>query len=212
MCFDLSGTDWSYPPPTGYLSNQYPKSPYYPDASLSRLGALVTGANAFLTAVTNSPTGAAENQVAMITFADSANTDCTFTTTYSTIQTKLNYYLTTNIYSDGIYNGGTNLYSGLQAAINLFSSTSDGTPWNKIIIVFSDGQWNEGSDPLTLTSTAVSAGIVIHTVGLLSAANNTTMQQLPAQTGGQFFNVTSSAGLTAAFQKLAETIPVILTQ
>jgi hypothetical protein len=57
-----------------------------------------------------------------------------------------------------------------------------------------------------------SANITINTVGLLAAANNSTMQQLPAQTGGQFFYTTGSASLTAAFQKLAETIPVILTQ
>src|SRR5208283_5992463 len=107
-------------------------------------------------------------------------------------------------YNDGIENGGTNLGAGLQAAINLFSSTDDGTPWNKAIIVFSDGQWNQGSDPLNLVSQATSAGIVIYTVGLLSQSNNTTMQQLPAQTGGQFFYATSGAALQSAFQTLAE--------
>jgi Flp pilus assembly protein TadG/uncharacterized protein YegL len=212
MCFDLSGTDWSYPPPTGYLNNQYPKSPYYPNATLSRLAALCTGANTFLSTLTSSPGGTAQNQVAMVTFSDSASNDCTFSSNYTAIQSKLSYYLSTNIYSDGIANGGTNLAAGLTAAINLFSSTDDGTPWNKIIIVFSDGQWNSGSDPLTLVSTANNANICIYTVGLLSAANNTTMQQLPAQTGGQFFYTTNSATLTAAFQKLAQTIPVILTQ
>jgi Flp pilus assembly protein TadG len=212
MCFDMSGTDWSYPPPVGYLSNRYPSSPYVPNATLSRLANLVTGANTFLTTLTSSPGGVSQNQVGMVTFADSASTDCTFTTTYSTITTKLNYYLTTNIYSDGIYNGGTNLYSGLQAAINLFSSTDDGTPWNKVIIVFSDGQWNQGSDPLNLVSTATNAGIVIHTIGLLSGGSNTTMQNLASQTGGLYLTVTNTAAVQAAFIKLAETIPVLLTQ
>jgi hypothetical protein len=94
----------------------------------------------------------------------------------------------------------------------LFSSTDDGTPWNKIIIVFSDGEWNVGSDPLTLVPQMVSAGITVHTIGLLQEANNTTMQQLPAQTGGRAFLATNTAELQAAFQQLAETIPVILTQ
>jgi Mg-chelatase subunit ChlD len=148
----------------------------------------------------------------MITFADSASTACTFTSTYSSISSKLSYYLTTNIYSDGIYNGGTNLSAGLQAALNLFTSTSDGTPWNLVIIVFSDGQWNEGSNPVNLVSQATSAGVTINTIGLLSGGNNTTMQQLASQTGGQFMNVTNTAAVQAAFQALAESIPVLLTQ
>ena len=212
MCFDMSGTDWSYPPPVGYLPNQYPKSPYVPNSTLSRLANLCTGANTFLTTLTSSPGGISQNQVGMITFANSATTACTFTSTYSSVSSKLSYYLTTNIYSDGIYNGGTNLSAGLQAAFNLFTSTSDGTPWNQVIIVFSDGQWNQGADPLTLVSQATSAGITINTIGLLSEGNNTTMQQLAAQTGGQFINVTNTAAVQAAFQKLAESIPVLLTQ
>jgi len=212
MCFDMTGTDWSYPSPIGYLSNQYPRSPYVPHATLSRLANLCVGANTFLTTLTSSPGGTSQNQVGMVTFSTSASTDCTFSSSYSAIQSKLSYYLSTNIYNDGIENGGTDLASGLQAAINLFSSTDDGTPWNKIIIVFSDGQWNDGNDPLTLVSQANSAGIVIHTVGLLAQSNNNTMQQLPAQTGGQFYYTTSGAALQSAFQKLAQTIPVILTQ
>jgi Flp pilus assembly protein TadG/uncharacterized protein YegL len=212
MCFDMSGTDWSYPSPVGYLYGQYPRSPYVPHATLSRLANLCTGANTFLSTLTNSPGGTAQNQVGMVTFSTTANTDCTFSSSYTAIQNKLSYYLSTNIYNDGIENGGTNLSAGLQAALNLFSSTDDGTPWNKVIIVFSDGQWNSGSDPLNLVSQANSAGIVIYTVGLLSQSNNNTMQQLPAQTGGQFYYATSGAALQTAFQTLAETIPVILTQ
>jgi Ca-activated chloride channel homolog len=211
MCFDMSGNDWYFPSPVGYHYN-YPSSPYYPSSTLSRLAYLNVGANAFINALLTSTGGTAQNKVGMVTFASSANVDCTFSYDYTPVQTKLSYYLTTNIYKTGIYNGGTNLYAGLQSAINLFSSTDDGTPWNKVIIVFSDGQWNQGSDPLNLVSQALTAGITIHTVGLLPQANNYTMQQLPAQTGGQFYYATSGAALIAAFQKLAQTIPVILTQ
>jgi Flp pilus assembly protein TadG/uncharacterized protein YegL len=210
-CFDMTGTDWSYPR-LGIHQNWYPNSPYSPDSTLSRLANLCTGANTFLTTLASSPGGTGQNQVGMVTFADSANADCTFSSTYSAITNKLSYYGSTDIWRDGIANGGTNLSSGLQAAFNLFSSTDDGTPWNKVIIVFSDGQWNQGVDPLTLVSQATSAGITIHTVGLLSQANNTTMQQLPAQTGGLFLYATSGATLQSAFKQLAQTIPVILTQ
>ena len=103
MCFDMSGTDWSYPPPVGYLSNQYPKSPYMPNSTLSRLANLVSGANTFLTALTNSPGGTSQNEVGDGHFFRFRDHGCTFTSTYSSVSNKLSYYLTTNIYSDGIY-------------------------------------------------------------------------------------------------------------
>ena len=231
MCFDMSGNDWYYPSPTGYLYGQYPGSswsPYYPDATNSRLGNLYTGATTFLDALTASPGGTASNMVGMVTFASNANTDCTFTSNYSGISTQLHNYLTTNIWSDGIANGGTNLTAGLQAAIDMFTTdaNTDKTLWNRVIIVFSDGQANQGYDPVsgqsydnsrnystpTMVTQATNNNITIYTVGLLQGANNTTMQQLPAQTGGLFYYATSGPDLQDAFKKLAQTIPVILTQ
>ena len=159
----------------------------------------------------------------MITFGTSGSTDCTFSSSYSPVTNKLSYYLSTNIWSDGIANAGTNLLDGLNDAMTLFSTTDDGTPWNKIIIVFSDGNWNDGtssnqpssSNPLKVVSQANSNNITIHTIGLFT--NNTTMQQLAAQTGGQYFPITSTGQqaineLQAAFQALAQTIPVVITQ
>jgi Flp pilus assembly protein TadG len=225
MCFDMSGTDWTYPPPIGYhpynfphTNFWYPPSFYSPDATLSRLANLRTGANVFLTALTNSPGGTTQNKVSMVTFGTSGSTDCTFSSNYSSITNKLSNYISTDIWQDGIANAGTNLLDGLNDAIQLFSSTDDGTPWNKVIIVFSDGMWNDGtgtnqpssSDPLNAVPQANSNNITIHTVGMFT--NNTTMQQLASQTGGQYYYVTTGADLQTAFQKLAQTIPVILTQ
>jgi Ca-activated chloride channel family protein len=225
MCFDMSGTDWTYPPPIGahnynfpHTNYQYPPSFYSPDASLSRLANLRTGATVFLTTVTNSPGGTTQNQVGMVTFGVSGSTDCTFSSSYSPITNKLSGYISADIWQSGIANAGTNLLDGLNDAIQLFSSTDDGTPWNKIIIVFSDGNWNNGtsssqpssSNPINAVAQANSNNITIHTVGMFS--NNTTMQQLASQTRGQYFYVTNSADLQAAFQKLAQTIPVVLTQ
>lgn len=200
MSFDMSGTDWVYPAgwptyPRGYDTKPAPVG--------SRWSNIQAAISVFLNALSTSPV---ENQIALVTFADSGSKDCTFSTNFAPINTALANYGKLPIY------GGTNLSSGIQAAYSLFASTDDGTPWNKIIVVFSDGQWNEGSDPLTLVGQANSSGIVIHTVGLLSQSNNYTMQQLPARTGGQFLYANSGAALQKAFQTLALTIPVILTQ
>jgi Ca-activated chloride channel homolog len=230
MCFDMTGTDYYFPAPIGYhpstfppsYNYHYPPSPYLPNATQSRIANLCIGANLFLTALTNSPGGTLQNQVAMVTFSSTgtdspyydSTTDCTFTSSYSGVTNKLTYYGSTDIWTSGIANAGTNLHAGLYSALKLFNSSDDGTPWNKIIIVFSDGQWNVGSDPTTLISQAASKNITIHTIGLFT--NNTTMQQLAAQTGGQYFPITSTGQqaineLQAAFERLAQTIPIVLT-
>jgi Ca-activated chloride channel homolog len=192
MSFDMSGSDWSYP--TG---GDYDKKP----ASGSRWSYLRQSTSAFLTAVAAAPV---ENQVAMVSFSDSASTDVSFTKTYSNINNAIANYAKNPIY------GGTNLASGIQAAINLFNSTDDGTPWNELIIIESDGQWNEGSNPTTLVSTLVNMGVVVDAVGLLN--NDATLQSLASSTGGQFYYAANAAALTAAFQAIAQTIPVILIQ
>ena len=42
--------------------------------------------------------------------------------------------------------GGTDMNTGLQEAVDLFAATDDGLPWNKIIILFSDGCYNIGDE------------------------------------------------------------------
>jgi Ca-activated chloride channel homolog len=219
MTWDLTGYDWHYPVLGQKSSGYYPPSVYTPDASDSRLAKVRTGGNAFLDALTSSPGGPLQNQVALVTFSNYSSNDATFSTDYSTVRSKLDYYINTDIWDDDIANGGTNMSDGIQAAIDMFSSTDDGTPWNKIIIVFSDGQWNSGSDPLnggwhspSVVSKAISNNITIYTVGLLSQANNSTMTGLASQTGGKFYYATDGPTLEAAFRALAQTIPVILTQ
>ena len=135
----------------------------------------------------------------MVTFANSSSNDATFSTDYSTVRSKLDYYVNTDIWDDDIANGGTNMSAGLQAAIDMFSSTDDGTPWNKIIILFSDGQWNTGNDPLSggwhspsVVSQAISNHITIYTIGLLSQANNSTMTGSLCKPGVNLYYVTDA--------------------
>lgn len=208
MSFDLAGVDWSYPPGT-------PPKPYNkvdggnygydtpPHPTLSRWATLSSGVASFLAILTSLPV---VNMVGMTSFGDSGTTNCTFSATYAPITNAMATYAKSPII------GGTNMADGIQHALSLFSSTDDGTPWNQYIILFSDGQWNVGSDPMTLVSAANSAGVVIHCVGLLNNSGNTTMQDLAAQTGGKYYYASDATTLQAAFEALAKSIPVILTQ
>jgi Ca-activated chloride channel homolog len=204
MEYDMSGVEGRYPP--GRNGNMPP------DPVLSRWANLQPAAQIFLNAVKASPV---DNMVGMVTFHDNATTDCALSLNYQPITDRLTYY------GANVIAGSTNLAAGLTAAFNLFAASDDGTPWNKIIIVFSDGQSNVPRDPLYPLQLVDptkpnydprSAGVVVHAIGLLPDANNDTMRGLPALTGGMFFFAVDSATLQAAFQRLAQTLPVILTQ
>jgi Flp pilus assembly protein TadG len=229
MTFDLSGVDERWPSGTGW-PNGVPssltttKKQLYPPCNGSRWASLSSAANLFLDVL---GTSSVQTPVALVTWADSASyssyyqgttyktssisfnavdTDSTFVTDYATVRTAI-----TNRGGKTML-GGTNMASGLQRAINLFASTEDGTPWNKIIILFSDGQWNAGTDPIATARTAAGQNIVVHTVGLLSGGDNGTMRNIATTTGGLYFYAPNGASLQSAFEQLARTLPVILTQ
>lgn len=114
--------------------------------------------------------------------------------------------------------GGTDMNTGLQEAVDLFAATEDGLPWNKIIILFSDGCYNDGPDPTTHAAVnAANANIIVHTVGFLlndgdAAIGEPTLRTIAEVTGGRHYRATNGATLRAAFEDLARSLPVILTE
>jgi len=135
----------------------------------------------------------------------------TFTTNYSPIRNAI------SAKSGVTMLGGTDMNTGLQQAVDLFAATDDGQPWNKIIILFSDGCYNIGLNPATNAAVnAANANIAVHTVGFLlnaqdSAIGEPTLQAIAHATGGRYFRATDAASLRTAFEELARTLPVILT-
>jgi Flp pilus assembly protein TadG len=217
MCWDMSGVDSRYPTGAATIrvwdssshklvtktittwSNDDPPHP-----TKSRWASIQSAADIFLATLGTSPV---ENQVGLVTFGNYGATDCTFSsTTYQPIDDALAGYVP---YWTPQF---TNLKDGLQHAVDLFSSTDDGTPWNKIIIVLSDGDYTSGGNPMDLISTITSQGIVVHTVGMFDGGNNNTMINLASQSGGRSLMANNTTDLQNAFNTLTQTIPVILTQ
>jgi len=215
----------------------------YPPCNGSRWGHLSVAANAFLDAL---GTASVDTPVALLTWASSTDNSSsrdangmyhTYTggtlnssssiTSYGayTVETSSPTFTTTHdpiraaisARSSVTMLGGTDMNTGLQEAVNLFAATDDGRPWNKIIILFSDGCYTVGSNPATNAAVnAANANIVVHTVGFLlnaqdSAAGEPTLQAISNATGGRHFRATDGASLRAAFEELARTLPVILT-
>ncbi len=116
--------------------------------------------------------------------------------------------------------GGTDMNAGLNQAVQLFleDAKTDTTPWNRIIILFSDGCYSPGTtNPVTDAAVkAKNANIMVHTVGFLlnssdSAIGAPTLQSIANATGGRCYIATSGAELKTAFEELARSLPVILT-
>jgi len=106
--------------------------------------------------------------------------------------------------------GGTNLSAGLDMAVAQFATANSRPLSNKVIILLTDGAWNAGRDPLAAAEDARAAGIMVHTVSMLTS-NQTVLQQVASTTGGQYYATQNETQLRNAFQELARTLPIVLT-
>lgn len=238
-----SGQSWYYPPPYGYFgspnsSNYWRGYKVLPNLAGSRWLTLYSAIDVFLTEVASVPV---ETRVGLVTWSaslnardlysahkgpkdlanlystkinwaaspkvDAATKDLDFTTNFATVRS------TITARNSVLMEGSTNMQAGMDKGIALFTDDTDTTPWNRVMILFSDGQWNEGSNPVTTSAvTAKARNITVYTVGLLTDAGNTTLQDIATLTGGRYYRATTAAELQAAFQEIARLLPVILTQ
>ncbi|MEZ6132031.1 MAG: VWA domain-containing protein [Planctomycetaceae bacterium] len=107
--------------------------------------------------------------------------------------------------------GATNMAAGLNAAVAQLTGANATSLSSKVIILLSDGQWNEGEDPeMGATAAAVAAGITVHTVSMLST-DQQTLIDIATATGGKFYLADDATALRAAFFELARTLPIVLT-
>lgn len=82
----------------------------------------------------------------------------------------------------------------------------------KTIIVMTDGQQNEGSDPLTTARTAANRGHVIHTITFSRGANQSLMRQVANIGNGIHLHADNNAELVDRFREIALQLPVVLTE
>jgi Flp pilus assembly protein TadG len=217
MCFDQTGTDWSYPPPA--LLNWVlgiKTEPVGGSRWESLDAAMLTFTNILKTA--NAPP-----RVAVVTWAskiDEGSTEYALTGKKSKeVETDLKLstdmtavYNAIHARSSKVMLGGTNMSAGVDEGIKILTA-KDVKPYaTKIMILMTDGQWNDGRDPLDAASDADAANITIHCVCFLQNADQTTTKAIANMTGGKFYFASNAAALNAAFQDLAYSLPVVLTK
>ncbi len=217
MCFDLSGADWSYPPET-------PRSPdplcYPPGSTGSRWAGLESAVNVFLNECEVAST---QPRVGLITWSSNIGTnsveyrltrktevevfqETSLLTNYGDIRTAIQRR------GDNVMLGATNMYAGLQAAVNAIINDTSRPLANKVIILMTDGKWNTGGDPIGPAQQAAAAGITVHCVTFLPGADQSQMVAIANATGGYHYYASDQATLEQAFRELARLLPVTLTE
>ena len=102
---------------------------------------------------------------------------------------------------------------GMTAGRTQLTSASTRSYAKKVMILMSDGDWNDGSNPVTYAATCAASNITIHTISFLASGTGTSvLQQIAAATGGKSYVATDAASLTAAWTELAYSLPVVLTK
>lgn len=216
MCFDLSGLDWSYPSSQGKLKNPITGDP---DPTQSRWAALDRAVDTFISILNSQKT---KPRVSLVTWGSDIgkNTteylltgrtevavarDVAMTTDY----TKIDNAIKTR--SKNPMLGGTNMSAGLDEAVEVLTEPGISTLANRIVVLMTDGNWNQGRDPILSAYDAAAAGIIVHTIGMLND-DQATLQQIAQITGGEYIYAADDAELAEAFRKIARMLPVALTE
>lgn len=226
--FDMTGIDYSYPSSNPRLSNftawgsmwQYYVSPPHPSAS--RWAIMSDAVNVFLEEASGFQYPPRTSVVTWGTDYDlpappygfypvvtndlsmPGNANFNWQANKVQVATALNQYTRKPIC------GGTNLSAGLNRAVAVLTGPNARPLSNKVIILMTDGQWNEGRNPVLAAQDAAAAGIVIHTVSMITSAQ-VTLTQVASITGGQYYRTNNGAQLAQAFRDLAKSLPIVLT-
>ncbi|MBX3445049.1 MAG: VWA domain-containing protein [Planctomyces sp.] len=212
MAWDNSGVEWSYPP-----GGAYDRKPH---ASLSRWAALNRAVEAYLAiASTHTP----PPRVSLVTWASNISRRDPISLLWGIIYrvVQLDVPLTTTLgqITDSLLDrgekpilGATNMSSGIDEGVRVLTAANVKPFAQKNLILMTDGQWNEGRNPILAAQDARDQGIVIHVVTFLPAAWTAEMTQVAALTGGHHIHADSESELIAAFEELARMLPVVLTE
>lgn len=217
MCFDLTGVDWSYPPGTPAVPDSVKVAPH---PSKSRWAALVEAVTAYVDISENS---APKPRVAMVTWASDINAGSleTLLTGLTSPAVAFEEPLSTNLApirgvltrrSGAPMLGGTNMAGGIDAGVQVLTAKDVRPMAVKTMILMTDGMWNRGRSPIDAAKDAKAAGIIIHVVSLLPQADVPDLDQIASITGGRRYRANNAAQLKAAFEEIARTAPVMLTE
>ena len=101
--------------------------------------------------------------------------------------------------------GTTAIGSGINVANNeLINNGRTNVSWVEILLT--NGQENQGSDPIARANEAAAAGIVIYTIALGSGANAALLQQIASITGGKYYFAPNGTVLQQIYLNISQEV------
>lgn len=107
--------------------------------------------------------------------------------------------------------GGTKLSNGIDEAVRVLTGSSSLVQSNKVIILFTDGVWENCRNPEAAAQDAANAGVVIHCVSMLTGSQ-TVLRNIATITGGSYNEASNADQLRTTFRNLAKTVSIVLTE
>lgn len=112
-----------------------------------------------------------------------------------------------------VFNGSTAIGEGMRRGNEILVNNTFGRDFaRKTMVVMTDGNHNNGTDPVTVANEAKAAGIVVYTITFGASADQTAMQQVASITGGKHYHAPDEEALIASFKEIALSLSVILTE
>ncbi len=183
-----------------------------PHPTLSRWGALATSVEAFLKEL--EATKQQEN-LGLVSYSSNktecgntykiATIDCALNPNYKPVRDKM-----ASLSSKPV-KGNTAIGAGIDEGVKVLTGSNNRPFAVKTMVVMTDGIHNTGRDPVTAAKDAKKKDIVIHTITFSNDADITRMKNVAVATGGLHFHANNQDELIEAFQKIASTLPVMLT-
>lgn len=228
MLFDMTGTDYSYPTPNPNLSSwdawgevwQYHLSPPHPTESRwavlrNAIDLFMDEASAYrlrprLSLVTWASDYTMPIPPSTVYAASTTDVDLPAVSTFDWDVNRAAVLSALDALTAQPMMGATNMSSGLDRGVSVLTGPNSQTLRSKIVILLSDGLWNDGRDPILAAQDANAAGITVHTISMLST-DQWTLREVARITGGDFYSANNEAQLRSAFQEIARSLPIVLT-
>jgi hypothetical protein len=213
MAWDESGVEWQYPA-------EYQNDPWWvnygrpPHPTLSRWAFLVDAVHTFKNACVNTEE---IEQLALVSYSNKYTFQgftCETVTTHAELSDNYQAFSDAiDAIGEGPIIGGTNIGAGLTSGINVVMNPDTARPSAyKMIVLMTDGIWNAGTDPSIVAQTAAANNIIVHTITFCQGANQEDMIEVASITGGKHYHAPTHEELEEAFEDIAYSLPVIITQ
>lgn len=146
----------------------------------------------------------ADERVSLSSYSTTGRKDIDMTSSYVDIRDAVNGF-------DA--DGWTAIGQGLRHGTNSLVNDANSRPYaDKVIVLMTDGIQNRPPDAETVVPTVIARNQIVYTISFGSGANQTLMQEIANQTGGQHYHAPNGAALISIFEEIGRTVGVVLTE